>query len=266
MTIDSKTAHPPARPRLAALEKLTLAGLLGCAVGFGWLDLLAGGVVIPLVILPIVMVLGAGVVALGRRWTPLVGVVLGTGTLIAGSFQPYFVYHLAHPNELSAFAASVLILACAIVALGAGLAATLQNYRSAERRAPRWMVPALTGLAGLVIGAILVASIPQANVVPTSTGGEPTVHAGVATFSPNAVRVRQGEKLKIVDDSSILHILDNGRWKNNTPVPEKEPGAPEVHNVMLNGNTVEIGPFTTQGTYYIYCTVHAGMDLVIIVQ
>ncbi len=266
MITDTKSAQPRSRLALSALDKLTLLALLGCAIGFAWLDILAGGFIVPLVILTVVMLLGAGVVALSRRWTPLAGVMLGAGTLVAGSFQPYFIYHLTHPNELAAFAPSTLTLVCAIAALGAGLAATLQNYRSSERRAPRWMAPALTALAGLLIGAILVAAIPPANVATASTGGEPTVHVEAASFAPNAVRVPLGQKLKIVADSSIVHILDNGRWKNSTPVPEQEPGAPAIHNLMLSGNTVEIGPFTTPGTFHIYCTVHLGMDLIVLVE
>jgi plastocyanin len=266
MKAEMKTARPRSRWSLSALEKLTLLALLGCTVGYAWLDIQAGGFVLPLVILTVVMLLGAGVVAIGRRWTPLAGVVLGIGTLIGGSLQPYFVYHITHPNELIAFVPSILIIVCDIIALGGGLMATLQNYRSAERRAPRWVAPALTALAGLMLGAIIVAAIPPANAAPVSAAGEPTVHAGAATFAPNAIRVPQGQKLKIVDDSSIEHILDNGRWKNATPDPEQEPGAPQVHNLMLNGNTVEIGPFTTPGTYYIFCTIHVGMDLIILVS
>lgn len=265
MTTETKTARPRSRWSLSALEKLTLLALLGCAVGYAWLDIQAGEFVLPLVILTVVMLLGAGVVAIGKRWTPLVGVMLSIGTLIGGSFQSYFIYHITHPNELIAFVPSVLIILCAITALGAGLTATLQNYRSGERRAPRWVTAALTALAGLMLGAIIVAAIPPANAAPVNTGGEPTVHAGAATFAPNAVRVPQGQKLKIVDDSSIQHILDNGRWKNTTPVLEQESGAPQVHDLMLSGNTVEIGPFTTPGTYYIFCTIHVGMDLVILV-
>jgi plastocyanin len=35
---------------------------------------------------------------------------------------------------------------------------------------------------------------------------------------------------------------------------------------LTSGGSVEIGPFTTAGTYHIYCTVHQGMNLEIIVQ
>jgi len=39
-----------------------------------------------------------------------------------------------------------------------------------------------------------------------------------------------------------------------------------VSNVALNNNSVTIGPFTAPGTYHIYCTLHPGMTLTILVQ
>jgi len=60
--------------------------------------------------------------------------------------------------------------------------------------------------------------------------------------------------------------LQNGTWMNNTPHPAKESGAPSVQQVYVNGNSIKIGPFTTAGTFHIYCTIHPGMDLTVIVQ
>jgi plastocyanin len=55
-------------------------------------------------------------------------------------------------------------------------------------------------------------------------------------------------------------------WENNTPHPATEAGAPAVQNVQVNGNSVELGPFNTAGTFHIYCTIHPGMNLTVIVQ
>lgn len=55
-------------------------------------------------------------------------------------------------------------------------------------------------------------------------------------------------------------------WVNNTPHPATEAGAPTLGNIQVNGNSIEIGPFNTAGTYHIYCTVHPGMNLTVIVQ
>lgn len=266
MTATATNTQRRSPQRLASLEWVTLAGLLGCALAFLWLDLQAGGFILPLITLILCLAISAGIVALGRRWTPLAGVIMGSGTIIGGFSQPYTAYHLTHPAEWGGFAATLLSLACALVAFAGGLAATIQNYRSVQRHTPRWLALALTGLAGLVIGALIVAAIPPASTTPASAGNEPAVHLGVTTFVPNAIRIPKGAKLRIVEDNSILHILANGAWKGNTPAPEQEPGAPLVENVMVNGNSAEIGPFTTPGVFHIYCTLHPGMDLIVLVE
>lgn len=38
-----------------------------------------------------------------------------------------------------------------------------------------------------------------------------------------------------------------------------------INNVELNNNTVSIGPFTTPSTYHLYCIIHPGMALTILV-
>ena len=78
--------------------------------------------------------------------------------------------------------------------------------------------------------------------------------------------VPKGGKLKLVDDGPFVHILANGSWVNGQPKPVQEAGAPLLNNQQVNGNSVELGPFATAGTFHIYCTVHPGMNLTIIVQ
>jgi plastocyanin len=90
---------------------------------------------------------------------------------------------------------------------------------------------------------------------------------GPGNFVQSSVTVSKGSKLLLVDDGSFVHILRNGTWNaNGTPQPTTEPGAPAVNNVQVNGNSMEIGPFTTAGVYHLYCTVHQGMNLTIIVH
>jgi len=135
--------------------------------------------------------------------------------------------------------------------------------------APRWLPIPLAALGGFVLGALLVALLVQATPVASSTAsvnGEPVVHMGVSNFAQPGVTVPKGSKLKLIDDGSYLHILNNGNWENNTPHPAAEAGAPAVRNVQVNGNSVEIGPFNTAGTFHIYCTIHPGMNLTVIVQ
>jgi len=86
------------------------------------------------------------------------------------------------------------------------------------------------------------------------------------TFVQPSITISKGSSIMLVDDVSVLHILANGSWQNGVAKPANEPGAPTVKNVQVNGNNVEIGPFATAGTYHLYCTIHPGMNLTVIVQ
>ena len=262
------------RQPLATLGKLTAAALLGAALAFAMLlltiFLATGAIILPLLIVAVALLVVAGFVATGIRWTPLLGALAGLGTMIGGVFtQQYFVYHLTHPAEVGPFLLSLLICAFAIVAVGAGIGATVQNYRGTARHAPRWLPMPLAALSGFILGALLVALLVQATPAASSTtsvNGVPAVHMGVGNFSQSSVTVPKGSKLLLIDDGSFPHILSNGTWENNTPHPATEASAPSVRNVEVNGNSVEIGPFNTAGTFHIYCTIHPGMNLTVVVQ
>ena len=99
-----------------------------------------------------------------------------------------------------------------------------------------------------------------------SGGNEPMVHMGPSNFVQPSVTVPKGSKLKLVDDGAYLHILQNGSWVSGAAKTATEPGAPTVNNLQVNGSSVEIGPFTTAGTFHIYCTVHQNMNLTIMVK
>jgi plastocyanin len=99
-----------------------------------------------------------------------------------------------------------------------------------------------------------------------TVGNSTDVHMSYQAFAQSTVTIRKGSSITLVDDVAVLHILANGSWQNGVPKSEQEPGAPTVKNVQVNGSSVELGPFVTAGTYHIYCTVHPGMTLTIIVQ
>ncbi|HEY6407957.1 MAG TPA: hypothetical protein VIY29_10865 [Ktedonobacteraceae bacterium] len=261
------------RQPLATLGKLTVAALIGDALAFAILLLTillaTGAIILPLLIVTVVLLVVAGIVATGVRWTPLLGALIGLGTIIGGVFtQQYFVYHLTHPAEVGPFMLSLLICMFAIVAICTGIGATVQNYRDTARYAPRWLPIPLAALGGFVLGALLVALLVQATPVAgstTSVNGEATVHMGISNFAQSSVTVSKGSKLTLIDDGSYPHILSNGVWVNNTPHLATEAGAPSIQNVQVNGNSIEIGPFNTAGTFHIYCTIHPGMNLTVIV-
>ncbi len=130
-------------------------------------------------------------------------------------------------------------------------------------------------LAMLALGSILLAACarpgtPEANQsggTPSGSGsGGGTVHLGPNNFLQSTVTISKGSKLMLIDDVQVEHIINNGMWDNGTPKPGKEPGAPTVNLTFNGGDTQDVGPFTTAGTFHLYCTIHQNMNLTVTVQ
>ncbi len=100
------------------------------------------------------------------------------------------------------------------------------------------------------------------------SSGSTDVHMGSTNFTQPSVTISKGSSLNLVDDAAVTHIISNGSWVNGTPQPATEAGAPTVSNVQFTtaGQSQTIGPFNTAGTYHLYCSVHQGMNLTVIVQ
>ena len=91
------------------------------------------------------------------------------------------------------------------------------------------------------------------------------VHMGNAAFKVSSVNLKKGSKLDLVDDVAVEHIITNGYWNGSTAVHKVEPGAPTVL-AQVTGGSMAVGPFTTAGTYMLYCTIHGGMQVKVIVS
>jgi plastocyanin len=97
--------------------------------------------------------------------------------------------------------------------------------------------------------------------------GPNTVHMGDNLFLQDKITIKKGSKLTLVDDSMQSHIIENGMWTSDgTQKPGMEPGAPKVDAQFTDGTPQSFGPFNTAGTFHLYCTVHEGMNLTVIVQ
>jgi plastocyanin len=92
------------------------------------------------------------------------------------------------------------------------------------------------------------------------------VKTGTSTFEQTCITLSKGGTLKLVQDQTSYHIFDYGQWNGSTPQQQTPAGAPSLKNLTLSGPSVSIGPFTTAGTYHIYCTVHPGMNLTVVVK
>jgi plastocyanin len=122
----------------------------------------------------------------------------------------------------------------------------------------------LVGLLLCGLLSTLVAACAIRDVSSTPTG--PTVHMGAADFLQHSITIHQGDTLTLVDDSSSTHIIKNGSWVNGVAKPATESGAPTVDQTFNGNDSAGIGPFTTPGTYHLYCTIHPGMNLTVIVK
>jgi plastocyanin len=264
------------RRTLTALGRTTALALLGITLIFLSLFLLfwvvGGQVVLPVLALVAVFAFTAAFVATGVRWASVLGSFVALAAMIFLFVLPLGGSALRHPTaNVARFSELVLVYALAVIALVTGIAAAIQHYRSTERFAPRWLGSLLAGLsglaAGMIVAALLVAASPQSISAGTTTGGMPTVHMAGSDFLTNVVLVPKGEKLLLVDDDSVEHIIQNGSWtQNGTPQSREEPRAPVVRNRDIKGGSATIGPFTTAGVFHLYCTIHRGMNLTIVVQ
>lgn len=224
-----------------------------------------------LLIATIIMWLGVILLATRLRWAPVITTLIGAYVLYVAFVEPFAWESLANPKGpnggLYHFVGNVVICAVAMLAFGGSLTEAVRLYRGGST-APRWLPTALGVVVGMVVGAIFIGAIsqPAAPAGTTFTNGVPTVHLSAGSFDQTTLTIATGSKLLLVDDTSSVHIIDNGTWQGHTAHTAREPGAPLVANVHLSGDSATIGPFTTAGTYHIYCVVHPGMELTIVVQ
>jgi plastocyanin len=260
------------------LGMLTIVAFLGYGimyfVVFFYALLVGKAFIPPIAIEAMLVVIAAGVIATRWRWAPYVGAVVALLTLYDPIFQPHDIYVFMHPGQSNyEFSLILSVIAFGLVALIACVGTLIRNYRGRglESRLPRFSGIALSGFAGIVVGMILlslvVTIVPQTSVDSPSTNSQPTVHMTINRFAPDVVLVPKGSKLLIANDNAVEHILQNGAWDaNGSSHSAVEPGAPALVNMDITSGSADIGPFTTAGVYHVYCTVHQGMNLTIVVQ
>ena len=268
----ASVSQPEARPRKrSSLDIVMLIGLAVVVVANLVAMVIEGSVIPPVLIAVIAYTICAIVVATGWRWAMIVPLVVCTLGILGDFSSGFPEYSFTHPSAnyvpFILFTITYPLLVMVIVAAALKLA---QTIRHEAPHAPTWARPALGAMLGLMLGMLLIGVIAQPSAggsAGASTAGTQTVHLLPSSFAPNIIALHKGDTLTIVDDAPVPHSITNGTWSgDNKPVPGVEPGAPIIKNVDLNNNTATVGPFTTAGTYHVYCTIHPGMSLTIIVQ
>ena len=121
---------------------------------------------------------------------------------------------------------------------------------------------------GLVLFGLLSVLLAACAIVDTSTlnANLPTADMGGASFLQSSVTIKKGDMLNLVDQAASTHIITNGSWVGSTQKPAKEPGAPSINQTYNGNDSAPVGPFNSAGTFHLYCTIHPGMNLTVIVQ
>jgi plastocyanin len=255
----------------SVLDAVMLSGLAVVVVGNVVAMVIEGGIIPPVLIATIAYLVCGIVVATGWRWSMVLPLVVCSLGIVADFASGFPEYSLTHPSaNYVAFGLFVISYPLLIMVIGAAAVKLAQTLRHETPHAPAWLNPALGAIGGLVLGAFLIGMIahsPSVGGAPSAHAGTQTVHVAAARFVPDIVALHKGDTLTIVDDAPIPHTLTNGAWSaDNKPVPGVEQGAPIIKNVEVNNTTATVGPFTTSGAYHIYCTIHPGMTLTILVQ
>jgi plastocyanin len=121
----------------------------------------------------------------------------------------------------------------------------------------------MLGLSCVITFILVACGNTGANANATSNN----VHMNSTNFVQTSITLKKGESVTLINDELTPHIIANGTWENGAAKSEREPNAPEIRDMQINGNdSGTIGPFTSAGTFKLYCTIHPGMNLTIVVQ
>jgi nitrite reductase (NO-forming) len=243
---------------LSALNKVTAAALVGGALSLVYVQaVFIKELVPPLTTFVVLETIAASLIVgvpVGRwRWTPLLATLFGFLAL-AGNSGP-ILYDLTHPANFHLFAYMVVAVILTLVALVAGVAATVQNYRhpAAERHAPRGLSAMLVGVAVLGLGAILTAAIPQGmgmSVSPEVLADLPALATPGFNFDQPELRARAGETvaLRLDNTHTAPHSFDIDELNIHVPIPAGD-------------SSLALFKPATPGTYTYYCSVPGHREL-----
>lgn len=234
------------RPQLGGLSWLTIGALVGLALALGYAQLvLTGKFDIALTIFAGLMLAGGALVATGWRWAPLAGALL-SALVVAGN-SGAVIYDLTHPKAYHPFAFMVVAVSFSLIGGVGGVWATIQNYRTPGRRAPRATAIGLAALAGLAGGALLMGAAPQ----PAGSGVSPALLASLPAFRTPGMYFEQAALHATVGETVALRF-------------ENPHAAPHAFRVDELGVDVAIAPgeqglilFKPEqpGSYTFYCSV-----------
>ncbi len=120
----------------------------------------------------------------------------------------------------------------------------------------------------ILVGLATILFVACDGIAGSDTSTPNTVHMTDSTFGQSTITIAKGSKLTLISDTSQVHVIDNGIWgSDGIPHPKIEAGAVVIKDATFQDSTPQsFGPFNTPGKYQLYCTIHADMDLTVIVK
>lgn len=241
------------RKGLAPTGKITIFSLLTIVGAIVITSFVVGeGIDEFTIVLSAIMLVLAGIVATGWRWTPAVAATLSTLFLLL--MIAFLGSALVHPQDPD-FPMAVLLIVLPLVVVISGFAATVQNYRDGDRRLPSWLRNGLIALAGLVAGVLALSLIvekpTQVRVTPETLEGLPTLRTEEFSFTRKEIRVKTGEMvaLRLDNHDGAGHSFDIDEL--------------DVHVPMFRDQTaLALFQPTEPGEYTFYCSIpgHANLE------
>ncbi len=250
MSTPLAVTHMQAPARLPTLRAVMIAGLVGnVLVNIVLQALILRTLIPPLAIIMTLTLVVAGVCATRWRWAPHLAVLWCVLSVVAG-LEPY-IDSLTRPAETGTFIDTLLGLALLLVTVVAGGVAMIYGDRQvAEGRTPRWLRGFVNGLATFVVGASLVAAIPQdtvaAGVSREALAALPALTTKGHKFDQPEIRAKIGETvaLRLDNADTSLHYLDIDEFNVHVPMPSGD-------------SSVAIFKPMQAGTFTFYCHPHA---------
>ncbi len=146
-----------------------------------------------------------------------------------------------------------------------------------RRHVPSWELSRLASAAALFFVALLVGSLLLTLLATRHHGSETvgkqepqiiSVHMGPDSFLVSSIILRSGMSLQLVNDTSVVHIIENGYWNDSGQINLlHEPGMPTSPlEIAALHQTHLIGPIKSTGIYHLLDTIHVFMNLTIRVQ
>jgi plastocyanin len=253
MSTPLAVAQTPGWIRLPTLRKVIIAALIANVLAHTYLQtVILHTLIPPLAAIMVLTLVVAGVCAIRWRWAPLLAVLWCIASVIPGA-EPY-AFNLTHPTAHAVFAETLVTLALLLIAVVAGVAATLQReHQAADPSRLRWLRGFLASVATFVLGAILVSVIPtnntSAGVSAEALAQLPALTTAHYRFDRAELRARVGETvaLRLENSDAGAHSFDIDEFNVHVPLPA---GTPALALFRPN----------RPGTYMFYCSVPGHRD------